>query len=499
MLERHSRADIGFLTRTSILEHLSAPLCDAVAGRRGSSQILRRLARSTLLVDEYGGSYRYHTLLRSFLQRELSDREPGRVASIHRRAADWYQENGAIELAVDHAFAAGDLDLAAALVGGGFGRYHWSGRRATIRSWARRFGTEALEERPWLAVLAAWEEIAEGDVASTERLAGIVERGIFEGRPADGTASFEAGRAMLRAAMARRGAENALANAARAVELEADGGSWLDFALWQMAIAQLTIGDRDGADAAFAEAATAARSADDLALLYCLLGHRALVATEQGAWDVAAALVEESDMIAPTPLVDGYLSTIPSRIVRIRLAIKRGDVMVARSELARAVTLRPLLTAATPAGAVQWLLALARTHLAVDDPAGAQACLMQARGVIRRHPDLGILPAEADALGASLDLVTPRRRGGSTGLTVAELRILPFLPYYLTFKEIGQRLGVKETTVKTHALGIYMKLGAADRTDAVEQAVAAGLLEHFWPIEASPPPRGSASRAVPRA
>ncbi len=130
----------------------------------GVTDALQRLAQSTLLIDDYGGTYRYHTLLREFLRGELAVREPQRVATLHRRAATWYQANQALEPAIDHAFAAGDLELAAALVGNGFGLYHWSGRRATIRAWAMRFGAAALGARPWLAVLAAWEEMAAGDV-----------------------------------------------------------------------------------------------------------------------------------------------------------------------------------------------------------------------------------------------------------------------------------------------------------------------------------------------
>ena len=497
MLERRSTAEIAFLTRTSILEGLSAPLCDAVVDGRESTSLLRQLSASTLLVDEYGGSYRYHTLLRDFLQRELALREPDQVTTLHRRAADWYRANDAIEPAVDHAFAAGDLDLAATLVGNGFLAYHWSGRRATILAWALRFGVDALETRPWLAVLAAWEEVAAGDVGAAVRFANIAERGTSEGRPPEGNPSFEAGRAMLRAGMVRKGADDALANATRAVELEADSDSWRDFALWQLAIARLTMGDRAGADATFADAIVAARSAGHVAIAYCLLGHRALVAVEQGAWDAAAALIEESDAITPTPRVDGYLSSVPSRVARIRMAINRGDIAGARRELIRATSLRPLLTAAAPAAAVECLLAFARAHLAVDDPAGARALVGQASDVIRQRPDLGVLPAEVDALRATLAALAPNRGGGATSLTVAELRVLALLPYYLSFKEIGQRLGVKETTIKSQALAIYGKLGAATRSDAVDLAVDAGLLERFWPAAALAPGR-SPSRGLTR-
>ena len=113
--------------------------------------------------------------------------------------------------------------------------------------------------------------------------------------------------------------------------------------------------------------------------------------------------------------------------------------------------------------------------------------------MVRDRPDLGVLPAEVDALRATLATRAPRRREGATGLTVAELRVLGLLPYYLSFKEIGQRLGVKETTVKSQALAIYGKLGAATRSDAVDLAVNAGLLERFWPAAAALP----STRSVP--
>ena len=458
----------------------------AIVEGQGSTSILRQLAQSTLLVDDYGGAYRYHTLLRDFLRRELAAREPETVPTLHRRAAAWYQANFAYEPAVDHAFAAGDLDLAATFAGNGWQLFHWSGRRATIRSWTARFGADALEARPWLAVLAAWEELAAGDVAGTMRFADVAERGALEGRPPDGrppdgTASFESGLAMLRAAMARRGADDALANATRAVELEGSHGAWRDFALWQLAIARLMTGDQAGADAAFAEGIKAAGASGHHAIRYCILGHRALVAAGLGAWDSAAALIEESDAIDPAPQVDGYFSSIPSRAARISLATHRGDIAGARRELARAMRLRPLMTAAGPAGAVMCLLAFARAHLAVDDPAGARALVGQAKDVIRARPALGVLPAEVDALWATLAPALRRRGGGATSLTVAELRVLAYLPYYLSFKEIGQRLGVRETTVKSQAQAIYGKLGAATRSDAVDMAVYAGLLERFLP------------------
>ena len=74
----------------------------------------------------------------------------------------------------------------------------------------------------------------------------------------------------------------------------------------------------------------------------------------------------------------------------------------------------------------------------------------------------------------------PRRRLiGSSALTSAELRVLPFLPTYLSFQEIAERLIISRNTVKTHAMSIYGKLWASSRGEAVERAVEMGLLEPY--------------------
>ena len=81
-----------------------------------------------------------------------------------------------------------------------------------------------------------------------------------------------------------------------------------------------------------------------------------------------------------------------------------------QQQLARATRLRPLLTYALPYFAVQTLLELGRFCLALDD-AGARVVLGQAHEILRRRPDLGILPAQVDELRSKLDL----GRGGTVG------------------------------------------------------------------------------------
>jgi LuxR family transcriptional regulator, maltose regulon positive regulatory protein len=479
---RHE-AEVVFMTRTSILGQLNGPVCDALLEQRGSAAYLAGLARSTLLVDDYGGWFRYHPMLRAFLRKELEAREPLTVPELHRRASHWYEAAGDLDLAVDHAFEVGDVDFAAAIVSRALLRYHWSGRRTTLHAWLRRFDDAALERRPWLAVLAAWEELAEGDVRATEHLADIAERGVFEGRPPDGTASLGSGRAMLRAAMGRRGADDMLANATLATELEAEGSRWRDFALWILGLAHLVQGDAGTAETVLADASSAARAVGNDGLAYCVLGHRALLAMNRQDWSAGISLLDQARAIGGDGRFDGYLSGSLARIATVRIAVHRGASRDARRELARMASLRPLLTAAAPSIAILALLELARTHLAVGDPHGARSLLAQAGEVVRERPDLGILPAEVATLRSTV-VALPVGVGGASTLTAAELRVLAMLPYYLSFKEIGQRLGVKATTIKTHALSIYGKLGASSRSEAVELAVEAGLLEPFPAVPA---------------
>jgi LuxR family maltose regulon positive regulatory protein len=123
---------------------------------------------------------------------------------------------------------------------------------------------------------------------------------------------------------------------------------------------------------------------------------------------------------------------------------------------------------------VQTLLELGRAHLALDDDAGARTVLSQARDILRRRPDLGILPEQAEELRSRADTSNDTPAGVSS-LTTAELRLLPLLPTHLTFAEIGQQLYVSRHTVKTQAISVYRKLGVSSRSQAVQRLMELGL------------------------
>ena len=68
----------------------------------------------------------------------------------------------------------------------------------------------------------------------------------------------------------------------------------------------------------------------------------------------------------------------------------------------------------------------------------------------------------------------PPADGNASGLTSAELRVLPLLQTHLSFREIGERQFVSRNTIKTQAISIYRKLGVSSRSGAIERAAELG-------------------------
>jgi LuxR family transcriptional regulator, maltose regulon positive regulatory protein len=98
-----------FLQHTSILERLSAPLCDTILERSGSQQVLEYLERANVFVvalDAERRWYRYHQLFAEALRYRLNRLEGAQVAALNLRASRWYAGQGFTSEAVQHALSA---------------------------------------------------------------------------------------------------------------------------------------------------------------------------------------------------------------------------------------------------------------------------------------------------------------------------------------------------------------------------------------------------------
>ena len=138
MLSRATSGQRSFLMRTSVLDRLSGPLCDAVAGVTDSAHTLEDLVSRNMLViplDRHREWYRYHHLLGEHLHAELRRSAPTEVPELHSRAAEWYGIHEMPEDAIEHAQAAGDADRVATLILELVSPVWASGRVDTVLRW----------------------------------------------------------------------------------------------------------------------------------------------------------------------------------------------------------------------------------------------------------------------------------------------------------------------------------------------------------------------------
>jgi LuxR family transcriptional regulator, maltose regulon positive regulatory protein len=468
-LDRVSRAEVSFLTRTSILDRMCGSLCDATLNLRGSGRTLERLDSHNLLVvplDHRREWYRYHQLFRQLLHAELRRREPNMIPDLHLRAAAWHEGNGDYEAAIEHAQGADDANYVARLVLEWMQPVWASGRVDTVLNWL-----EWLEDKTWVehySAVAAHGALILGMLGrpgAAERWAAAAEQtacsGILpNGDTMDGVLFF------MRAVLCRQG----VAQMRRDARAALDGLSPASLHRWGMlhteGVSHLVEGDLVEADSILAHAADVAIASEAGPAVALTLAGRAIAAIERDDWPAAETLVDQALVIVSNGPFDSYWTSALVYACGARVAANRGDVAQARERAAKAARLRPLLTYALPVVSVKSLLELGRAYLALGDSGGVVAVLRQAQDILQQRPDLGMLPQQVAELRTEIS-AGPVRLLGASSLTAAELRLLPLLPTHLTLKEIGERLYLSRNTVKTQAASVYRKFGVSSRGEAV--------------------------------
>jgi LuxR family maltose regulon positive regulatory protein len=479
-LARLSSRQRVFLTRTAVLERLCGPLCEDVLDQPGAAATLAYLVRSNALLvplDSQAEWYRYHHLFRDMLLAELRRREPELIPVLRRRAAGWCARNGLPEEAMEYTIAAGDVDMAAALVGQLGVRAYRQGKAAAVQRWLRWLEDRGeTEGHPMVAVLAGLLSTATGRAAEAERWADVVDRWQYGEASGPGDPAAEAWAALLRAVLCQHGVKQMRADADEAARLFAAESVPEPAAALMQGVARVLSGDLDGGDASLGDAASVAEVTGAPGVAAVALCERSLVAMARGEWDRAHVLAGRARTVLRQAGIEEYYATPLICAVHARIALHRGDSSTARQELVSAQHLRPLLTYAQPHFAVQARIELARAHLALSDPAGAWTLMREVDELLRCRPDLGNLVGEAEAFRARLSEEHGPGVPGISALTAAELRVLPMLPSHLSFPQIAAEMFLSPHTVKSEAISIYRKLGVSSRAQAVARSRELGLL-----------------------
>lgn len=162
-----------FLLRTSILERLNGDLCDALWPDTPIGQeTLESLERANLFViplDRERRWYRYHHLFGDLLrQRAGQNLNPEDIAHDHIRASEWYEKNGEMHEAFQHAIAAKDFNRAADLAEKGWEAINASLQPAAWLAWTRHLPEDVIRLRPVLCTQIAWSFTDMGQVEASE-------------------------------------------------------------------------------------------------------------------------------------------------------------------------------------------------------------------------------------------------------------------------------------------------------------------------------------------
>jgi LuxR family maltose regulon positive regulatory protein len=178
VLDRQTTRVREFLLDTSLLSRLTGPLCAAVTGQEDAKATLEELDRANLFLiplDDRRVWYRYHHLFGDVVRARLLDGHADRVTALHRRASDWYAQNGEPREAIVHALAGDDPERAAELIELAAPAMQRARQESQLRSWLESLPAHLYRDRPVLAMALVGARMATGDADDLDPLLEIVD------------------------------------------------------------------------------------------------------------------------------------------------------------------------------------------------------------------------------------------------------------------------------------------------------------------------------------
>lgn len=464
-----------FLLSAAVLDHLSPVVCAAVLDRHDAAQLLEQVARSgNLFVHGFdlGDQYRLHDLFRDLLLRELRRQDPGAEPQLRRRAAEWFDDHGEADAAVDQAVATGDLGFAAHILYRQLFLAMMTGRIGTLGRWLSMFPPDAVRDDGLLALCAGWHALSVGRRGELEHhLERARSSTVAEPLP-DGTVTLQVAIAALEMTAALDGTEQVARQADTVLAAGPGGSPWEGLAGFFGAIANGLLGRVDLVES-LERAEVATRGMPALHSVCAAQLGWALLRTgarERGLeWaDLAAGEVTDHQLDEFT------MSAIVHAVTSLAAAI-RADAARSADAANQAESCLDPMQQLLSRGRLHTRLVLVDAALRRREPGEAERQLCLAEELLAVEPPPVVLREWADQLRSEVE--RDRRTSGVAALTAAEQRVLEQLPTHRSLVEIGEHLYVSRNTVKTHTMSIYRKLAVSGRSEAVERARQLGLLD----------------------
>ncbi len=387
-----------FLVKTSMLDRLCGPLCDAIievdktAPVNGQAMLeaMEEMNLFMIPLDDERHWYRYHHLFADVLRKRLEHELPQMLPELHRRASHWYEQNGFIAESITQAIATGDQDRAAHLIEENGCFLLMSGEVATLLNWTDAIDFQS-ETRPWLAIQKAWALALTGELDRVEPTLQVPEKLLSPLEPTNEVRTMQGTIAAARANCANtRGDTISAAKYARiALDLLPDCSS-ISLSVCSVATSILgdaswINGDLEEAIKAYTEAIKIGREAKNLQMVVIANSNLAEILIEKGQLQKSDDILTHSLQMAVRP--DGQRSPLAGKLLAKlgKLAYEHNDLNDAYQFIHQCIDLCRQW-GETDCEAIAWAM-LARLKLANNiNPEDALEALQEAERLTDAHP-----------------------------------------------------------------------------------------------------------------
>jgi LuxR family maltose regulon positive regulatory protein len=168
-----------FLLQTSILEQMSAPLCNALLNRDDSQQVLESLEQNNMFViplDAHRTWYRYHHLFAGLLKQRFLQFDQKKIEDIHNKASAWFEENALHEFALGHVLEIRNFERSIQILGRIVERMWEVGHHSAILRYGKLLPDEVIKSNHEFAVYYSWILITAGQVTESEKYLGYAQK-----------------------------------------------------------------------------------------------------------------------------------------------------------------------------------------------------------------------------------------------------------------------------------------------------------------------------------
>ena len=408
VLHQQSESVQTFLLRTSILDRLCGPLCDAVVldSAVSGQETLEYLEHANLFIvplDNDRQWYRYHHLFGDLLRKRLGQSlPPGNIAELHIPASQWYEDQGLEIEAFQHAAAANDVERAERLMEGKGIPLHFRGAVNTILEWLTSLPKSVLDARPLLWVRSATMALTAGQTTGIEEKLLAAETALraehaqrsaeLDDKTRDLIGQIATARSTL--ALTQYQPETVIIQSHRALEyLPPENLTFRFTANWTLSVAHQLQGDRAAASRVLADALSISEAAGSMFSTILAISHVGLLQElENQLYRAAETYRRVLQLVSDQPLPNAA----EAQLGLARICYEWNDLAAAEQHGQQALLL------ARQYGHLldRFILCevfLARLKLAQGDVNGAAAVLAQADRATREQNFVQRMPEVAAA------------------------------------------------------------------------------------------------------